>query len=270
MRKVLILSAVICGLAGCATERVEITNPQAVNEDNSPNVRKQPEPNWTEAAEKRLSLGLQYLEQGNTARAKANLDKALKYKPDLPEVQYGMGYYYQRVNEPGLAEERYKRAISLAPRNGKALNIYGAFLCEQGRYKDAEEYFMQAVKAPDYNQQAGTLENAGLCALKAGDKALAESHFNKSLSYNPEQARALVELGNLALEKGNLVKAQGYFKSYQLANRPTPSSLLLGIQLARLTGDKDAYASYSLLLTRQFPQSDEAKQFLRSGASWPR
>lgn len=228
------------------------------------------QPDWNKAAKERMSLGLQYLEQGNTARAKANLDKAMKYRPDMPEVQYGMGYYYQRVNEPKIAEEHYKKALSLAPKDADAHNIYGAFLCAQGRYDEAQDHFDTAVSSPNYSQQAATLENAGLCSLKQGDKAKAEGYFNKALGYNPEQPRALLELGNMEFDRGNLARARGYLSSYQKVARPNPRSLWLSIRIAREVGDKDTEASSALLLTQQFPQSDEAKLYQQSRASWQR
>lgn len=278
MRKHWWLSLALLASA-CSTERIEVSGPRAQQDSladseehagHSPDVRKAREPNWVQAAGYRLSLGLQYLEQGNMARAKANLDKALKYKPELPEVQYGLGYYYQRVNEAKLAEQYYRKALSLNGKNGKAHNVYGAFLCEQGRYEDAEEHFMDALEARDYDQQAPTLENAGTCALKAGDEARAEVHFRRALSYNPAQARALLELGSLEFERGDAVKARDFLKRYLADNRHTPRSLWLGIRIARATGDNNAYASYALLLTQQFGQSDEAQRYQQARSTWPK
>lgn len=276
MRKHLGLSLAIL-LAGCATERVEVSGPRAQQDadetreervGSSPDVRKAREPNWEQAAKDRLNLGLQYLEKGQVARAKRNLDMAIKYKPDLPEVQYGMGYYYQRVKENELAEQHYRKAISLAPKSGYAHNIYGAFLCELRRYDDADDEFQDALEARDYDQQAVTLENAGVCALKAGKAELAESHFQRALSYNPSQPRALIELGNLELERGDARQAQAYLKRYLAGNRHNPRSLWLGIRVARQLGDEDAYASYALLLTQQFGLSEEARLFQQARSTW--
>ncbi|MBI2379756.1 MAG: type IV pilus biogenesis/stability protein PilW [Gammaproteobacteria bacterium] len=276
MRKQLWLSLALI-LAGCATERVEVSGPRAQRDSDSaseeqerysPDVRKAPEPNWEQAAKDRLNLGLQYLDKGQIARAKRNLDLAIKYKPDLPEVQYGMGYYYQRVKETNLAEQYFRKAISVAPKNANAHNIYGAFLCEQERYEDAEDHFQDAMAARDYDQQTLTLENAGICALKAGEAAKAEAHFLRALSYNPGQGRPLLELGNLELERGQVLKAQDYLKRYLADNRHTPRSLWLGIRVARQTGDNNAYASYALLLTQQYGQSEEAQLFQQARSTW--
>lgn len=261
-------------LAGCIT--VEPSGGEKASEPSTneaaaaPESKTKKETNWAEAAKARMTLGLQYLEQGNIARAKTNIDKAVKYKPDLAEVQYGLAYYYQRVNEPKLAEEHYRKALSVSPRDPLAHNIYGAFLCDQGRYEEAEDHFDTAVRAPQYNQQAATLENAGVCALKAGNKASAEQYFIKALGYNPGQGRALLEMGNLAFERGDLVKAQGYLRSYLSASRHTPRSLWLSIRIAHQTGDRDTEASNAMLLTQQFPGSEEAKLYQQTRTTWQR
>lgn len=273
MNKSLAVVGVLAMLSGCATERSEgpTQNPltAAPNSQRSSNNddAKRAEPNWTEAAQKRLSLAMQYLDQGkpgSIARAKTNFDLAMKYKPSLPEVQFGMGYYYQRVNEPVQAETYFKKALSLDSRDPRAHNIYGVFLCEQNRFDEADEHFQDAVAAKEYNQQAGTYENAGLCALKAGKKDRAKLYFDKAVYHNPEQGRALVELGNLAMEAGDTLTAGDYLRAYQRNNRPSASSLWLGIRVARITGDRNARDSYGMLLTQQFAGSEEAKLYQQS------
>jgi type IV pilus assembly protein PilF len=43
---------------------------------------------------------------------------------------------------------------------------------------------------------------------------------------------------------------------------PTPEMLWLGVRNARKLGDRDAEASYSLLLRKKYPNSDETKALL--------
>ncbi|MGX9080773.1 PilW family type IVa pilus biogenesis/stability lipoprotein TapF, partial [Klebsiella pneumoniae] len=88
------------------------------------------------AAQTRLDLGIQYLRQGNAEQAKFNLDRALQYDPDNPKVQIGFAYFYQQVEDYKAAEESYKKALAMDPSNADAMNNYGAFLCNRGRFDE--------------------------------------------------------------------------------------------------------------------------------------
>jgi type IV pilus assembly protein PilF len=43
--------------------------------------------------------------------------------------------------------------------------------------------------------------------------------------------------------------------------RPTPRSLLIGIRIARATGERDTEASYALQLKGLYPESDEYRTY---------
>ena len=77
-------------LAGCATVMVE---------DNAEQF------NAIDAAEARMTLGLNYLKVGQWQRARDNLELALEYAPDYYRVQNAMAYYYQKVGEKDAAEK---------------------------------------------------------------------------------------------------------------------------------------------------------------------
>jgi type IV pilus assembly protein PilF len=46
-----------------------------------------------------------------------------------------------------------------------------------------------------------------------------------------------------------------------VSTQPTPRSLLLGIRIARATGDRDNEASYALQLKGLYPESDEYRTY---------
>ena len=73
----------------------------------------------------------------------------------------GFAYFYQQVSDFKAAEENYKKALAMDPTNADAMNNYGAFLCNRGRFDEAEKAFLQAVSQPDYIKIADTYENAG-------------------------------------------------------------------------------------------------------------
>ncbi|MGS0725603.1 type IV pilus biogenesis/stability protein PilW, partial [Shewanella sp. 0m-11] len=120
------------------------------------------------AARQRIQLGLTYLQKGNSEQAKANLDRALAFAPDLEEVHIAFAYYYQSVGELEKTEQAYRLAIRTSDATGDAFNNFGAFLCQQGKYAESEKMFLEAVAQPLYTRSASTYENLGICSRKAG------------------------------------------------------------------------------------------------------
>jgi type IV pilus assembly protein PilF len=212
---------------------------------------------FEKAARLNIELGLNYLKQGQTSRAKSKLNRAKRLAPNLSEVHYAYAFFHEQVGEAESAEKEYLKAISLKRDGGNEHNNYGTFLCRQQRYKDAEKQFLLAVEDPNYNNTAEAYENAGLCVLQKPDVARAVEYFEKALRYDQNRSNALLELAIIRFKEKNIQQAQAYFNLYAQAAKPTARSLLLGIELAKLHGDKNKEASYRMLL-RSFPDAKHA------------
>ncbi len=130
--------------------------------------------NKRDAASYNIQLGMGYLKQGNTERAKKKLLTALEQAPQSPDANGAMAYFLEKTGDTAEAKKYYLTALKQAPRKGPQLNNYGTFLCRTGDYVNAEKYFLQAVQDTNYVGSAGAYENAGLCAESAGktDKAV--------------------------------------------------------------------------------------------------
>ncbi|PJG84142.1 type IV pilus biogenesis/stability protein PilW [Caviibacterium pharyngocola] len=147
-----------------------------------------------QAAKARVELGLGYLNQGDTALAKLNLDKALSYAPDYYLVHSALAYFYQRQGDTQRAQEAYLSAIKADSQQGDVLNNYGAFLCAQGEYSQAYQQFRQALDTPNYYNQADTYENMALCASAEKNTALYRQYLDLLSKQAPERARALAKI----------------------------------------------------------------------------
>ncbi len=133
-------------------------------------------------------LGIAYLERHNLQRAKQKLLLSLEQGPNIPESWYSMAYFLEATGNKDDASIYYQKAISVAPTRGDAQNNYGTFLCRNGDYRGSVEHFMLAVKDPTYLNPADAYENAGLCALKIPDKAMAAKYFAQALRQDPSRA----------------------------------------------------------------------------------
>lgn len=140
----------------------------------------------SQAAELNAKLSLAYMDLHDLARAKQKILLAEREAPHDPLIWYTQGFYQEQTGEMDQAEKSYLHAINLAPNNGGMHNNYGAFLCRQGRYRQAIQQFLIAVRDPSYLHVANTYENAGSCALKIPDMAMAKKFFQQAESEDPK------------------------------------------------------------------------------------
>lgn len=212
------------------------------------------------AAELNAQLGLEYLNQGQFIRAKAKLEKAINFDPDNAQAYHYMAELYRRLKEYDQAEKYYQKAISIAPKDMYLQNNYGVFLCDQGLYEKAYTQFQNIINNPLYDARASAYENVGLCALREGKLQKAEEAFDAALKVNPRMPKSLLQLAQLSFDKGSKTQSFDYYKRYIAIAPQTPESLWLGILLENEKGNKNAVASYKVLLKGKYPDSDEAKR----------
>lgn len=214
-------------------------------------------------AEIHTELGANYLMRNQLDVAKAELEEALRLDSDNSAAHNIMALLQIRLKDDSKAEYHFRRSISLDPDNSDARNNYGVYLCERGRYDDADEQFRTALKNPLYKSPEQADVNAGICRLKKSDKVAARQYFRAALQINPKQTVALVHMARLSLESGETLSARGFMQRYFALGPETPETLLLAFRIERALGAKDAQATYALRLRGKFPDSAEAKQ-LRS------
>ena len=210
-----------------------------------------------EAAEINMRLGLNYMQRGDYAFALEKLEKALQQDPNLPSAHNTIAILYQRLGEDEKAEYHFKKAVDLAPEYSEAQNNYGAFLCQQQRFAEAEKRFLIAVENPLYQSAAQAYEIAGLCALQQQQVKKAEGYFRRALQIEPALSKSLLQMAEINYQQQNYLQARGYIQRFHDASVWTARALLLGIKIENKLGDEDAVASYILILRSRFPDSDE-------------
>ncbi len=224
-----------------------------------------------EASRVNLNLGIGYIRQGRWDLAREKLEKALTQNPELAEAYSALALVYDNLGEPRSAEDNYRTAVRLAPDNSAVLNTYAVFLCRQGRGEQAEEYFLKAASNPRYTTPEAALTNAGVCMRQRGELDKAEGYFRNALAKNPGFPDALYQLTQIAYGRDNLLQARAFLQRFMAAASPNPQILWLGIQIERGLGDDNAAQRYGDELKAKFPESEEVNQLLelerRVGAS---
>ncbi len=200
--------------------------------------------NPTEMAEARIALGLGYLENGSMIKARENLEKALQHAPDYYRSQLSMAHYYEAVGENDSARKMYRTALSEHPKNGNVLNNFGTFLCKQGEYDTADQYFRRAVEQPYYYLISASYENAGLCALKAGKTDNAREYFKRAIDHDPNRLLSILQLTKMEIEAGDYTPARLRLMDLNQRYGYQKSSLKLLIELEKRAGNSALEQKY--------------------------
>ena len=209
-----------------------------------------------------VQLGLGYLQQGLTERAKAPLGKALALDARDGEAHAALALVFQAEDEPVLAGEHFAKALAIRPDDTRIRNNYGSFLYAQGRFDEARAMFLQAVADTLYPERSRVYENLGLTALKLGQGEQARVYLEKALRLNRRQPRALLEMAELSYENRHYVPARDYYDRFSQLSDHDARSLLLGSRLARVFDEQGTLAELGQQLQRLYPGTPEYQQYL--------
>jgi type IV pilus assembly protein PilF len=223
------------------------------------------------AAEKRAQIRLQlavgYYQDRKYEIALDEVKQAIAAAPDFADAYGFRALIYTAMGENALADENYRHALRLAPRNPDLANNYGLFLCDAGGRPDqALGLFESALKNPQYRSPAKALTNAGNCSLKLKNTDTAERYLLEALRYEPELPAIQAGLARVYFERRDYTRA-GFF-----INRLTDAAKLeslsadvlwLAIRVQHMLGDRATEATLAAQLRKRFPGSAEYAAFER-------
>jgi type IV pilus assembly protein PilF len=205
------------------------------------------------AAQRRLSLAEQRLNAGDLKTAEAEAAAALKADPASADALTLLAVIADKKGASAQAGDYFKRAAEAAPKQGGALNNYGAWLCGHGFPAESLVWFDRALAAPGYGTPESALANAGGCALKAGQYERADRDLRKALSIAPQNAYALAALAESEYRQGRYFEARA-FTERRLAAAPANAAVLqLAAGIEEKLGDKAAASRYVQRLRAEFP-----------------
>lgn len=259
----LVLSFGLAFMTGCAQTRgLPATTAAAVASGTEP-VTESDEPEARKRARIRVELASSYFEQGQTTVALDEIKLALGNDPNYAPAYTLRGLVYARLNELRLAEESFKRAQLLSPRDPDVLHHYGLFACQQGRYPQAVELFQQALASPVYGGQAKTLMAKGICQVRAAQFPEAEGSLARSYELDPGNPITAYNLAALQFRRGDTAKAQFTIRRLNNTELANAETLWLGIKVEQRLGNSEAMAQLAQQLGRRYPESREWASYQR-------
>lgn len=246
--------SVVLALGGCAAPQ---TDTGAAADIVTPSDETEPR----RRARIRLELASGYFEQGKTEVALDEVKQAIAIDPSYPDSYDVRGLIYMRLNDNRGAEESFRRAIALSPRDANPHHNLGWLMCQQGRYAEAQRAFDVAMASPTYSGRAKTLMAQGVCQARAGKLPEAEQSLARSYELDPANPIAGYNLASLLYRRGENQRAQFYIRRINNSELANAESLWLGIKVERRLEDLTAMRQLGEQLKKRFGGSPEAAKY---------
>ena len=210
-------------------------------------------------------LAAAYYQAGNMAVALEETRIALEADPESVQALSVRGLVHAQLKENAKAEDDFRRALKIAPKNPDVNNNYGWFLCDIGQPRQSIQYFLNALKDPLYETPEVAYTNAGICAMKGGDLDGAQEYLLQALRLAKDAApMTRHRLAELLYQRGNLDEAKIYLgEAIKAMDPPSPEALWLAVRLERKLGNKAAEGTYASQLRGRYPTSKEYQAFLK-------
>jgi type IV pilus assembly protein PilF len=251
----LAIAAALALLGGCTHKYGR--SGSSLHDEPAPVATEKTDP--VNAANVNLGLAKGYFEQGDLKDAMEKLQKATTLNPKLAEAHSLLGLVYEQIGQPKEGDAEHRKAVELKPKSGAMNNNYGAFLCRQGHFEEADARFVQALSDPFYETPQAALANRGSCAKRWGKNDLAEGSFRDALKRRPDQPDVLLPLAQILYEKGDYFRARAFLQRYEELSKASAESLELAMNIEGRLGNESSAAEYRKRLETEFPDSEQAR-----------
>ncbi len=251
----LLLCAALAGCAGNAGSDGSGARTDIITESDEPENRKR--------ARIRMELAIGYFEQGQTNVALDELKQVIAADPNFPDAYNLRGLIYMRLNDMRQAEDSFRRAIALNPRDANSHHNFGWMLCQQGRFPESYREFEMAMANPLYTGRAKTLMALGVCQVRGGQRVEAEKSLARAYELDAGNPVTGYNLASLLFQRGDFERAQFYIRRLNNSDLANAESLWLGVKVERRMNDRVAMDQLADQLKKRFPQSREAAAYTR-------
>ena len=212
----------------------------------------------------RIELAAAYYGRGQMTTALDEIKLAIAADPTNATAFNLRGLIYGNLGDEKLAEESFRRALQLDPRDADAMQNYGWYMCQQKRYTEADTLFRQALAVPQYRDSPRTLLTQGICQARAGDWSQAEGTLLRSYELDPANPATAVNLAEVLYHQGEYERAR--FQIRRINGNPdivNAQTLWLAARIENRLGNGQGVQDFGTQLRSRFPQSPEAGAFAR-------
>ena len=250
-------------LGGCTTTTTQREN-VAGTDTTRDRVTASDEPDSLKRARARMELASAYFGRGQMATALDQVKLAIAADPNYGEAFNLRGLIYANLGDTALAEESFRRALQINPRDVDVMHNFGWYLCQQKRYTESTALFNQALAQPQYRNAPRTLLAQGVCLAFAGQLAEAETLLTRAYELDPANPFTATNLAEVLYRRGEFERARFYVRRVNaLADVSNAQTLWLAVRVENKLGNRQGATDFGNQLRRRFPDSREAGAFAR-------
>lgn len=210
----------------------------------------------------RLELAAAYFAEGKSAVALDEVKLAIAADPKLPEAYNLRGLIYGAMAEPRLAEDSFRQALQLAPRDAAVMHNHAWFLCQSARHDESQALFQRALAEPRYTGRVRTLLAQGVCLVRAGRLEPAQRVLAQAYELDPSNPFTGFHLGEVLFLLGDHERAAFYLRRlHAQPETASPRSLWLAARNAHRLGNAVEARMWGQRLRDRFPQAPETLLF---------
>jgi len=218
----------------------------------------------TRRARARLELAAAYFQRGQMDTALDEVKLSIQADPTVPDAYNLRGLIYSALGDDAQADESFRRALVLNPRDADTMHNYGWYLCQRKRYDEAAAQFNQALAVPQYPGVSRTLLTSGICEWRAGHLDTAEATLKRAYDTDPANPVIAVNLSEVLYQRGDFERARFYIRRVnQLDETSNAQSLWLGARTEMKLGNQQGANDLGVKLRNRFPKSRESLAFDR-------
>jgi type IV pilus assembly protein PilF len=218
----------------------------------------------TRRARVRMELAAAYYSRGQLDVALDETKLALAADPNLGAAHNLRGLIFASKGDDAQADESFRRALQINPRDGDAMQNFGWYLCQRKRYAEADAQFVQALALPQNRDVARTLLAQGVCQAIGGQLAEAERTLTRANELDPANPSTSVNLAEVLLRRGEYERARFHIR--RVNNLPamvSAQTLWLAARIEHKLGNQTGAQQLGRQLLDRFGDSREAAAYSR-------
>jgi type IV pilus assembly protein PilF len=259
-------------LAGCAApppaaagpgSKEPVVNGPVTSTGTKDHITQSDETDASRRAQVRLELAGAYFGRGQMTTALDEVKKSIAADPNVSGAFNLRGLIYASLGDHRLAEESFRRALQIDPRDADSMQNFGWYLCQQSRFGEANALFLQALAVPQYQDSPRTLLTQGICQARSGKNDEAERTLVRAYALEPGNPAIAVNLSEVLYRRGDLERARFYIRRVNsVPNLVSPQTLWLAARIENKFGNPAGVADFGGQLRNRFPESPESTAYV--------
>jgi arylsulfatase A-like enzyme/Tfp pilus assembly protein PilF len=148
---------------------------------------------------------------GDYEGAIAICEENIRRRPTMFLSYMQLAYLQRMRGRMDLAVQVAKQAVDLQPLDGEAVSIYGTYLTEAGRFREAVAFLEPYAR--NTKADIDVLTALGMALARSGKRDEALAAFGRAREVDPSNAMVLVNVGTVYLMGGDRVRARQAFEA---------------------------------------------------------